>query len=581
MGAILNKCVSADGVIAYQDHEHTKTFHCLPTRIDAIGHETLLNFEVKYYGINKKPYMIDMGSGHSENAVGGTLSGRANPSYTEEQKSNIINAIEQAYGISEPNLVPLEIYDVNVQPVFAKNIVEKGTGSNTNFPKALKFGSTFNYSISSGNSLFAEMAGSKRIESEEKESSDFGINITGFSDFYGDPWKAKISADLSKVWEFVRTEVDANLQLGWLDLGTKITDISQKMLDKSIVKIEYIEGSGGDEFGRQLLESTKTLFEAINNQVTLGEGFFKFAPNPEPLPPNPKDDSWGASLLPWTASVNIGYENQMFQQEIKFEQEVSFTGKLAIATATSMNLALQCGRNTKEFFFDLQEKEAGCISKQKTDALQKRLLNEAKAKNTELKDLMRDYRSGKITFETYTNLKAILNEICLTDDDGKVINSATDKFKGLKESSQKKSTDAVLALKQGKRITEEIWRKFLKEMDKDSQKIAEGIIEELKNDKVNAQLIQEDKKFVILIGKEDYSEEIMEDLQIDESLSISNPFLSKLVLKNINGRFIPQTIDSLNRFFSSRSVFGLSFTIFSYRLSNSISEYLSEVIKKD
>jgi len=416
MGAVLNRSVAKDGVIAYQDSEDVRKFHYLPCRIDAVANETLKSFQVSYFGINAKPFYVDFGGKLFESCVGGVVSGQAIPDMTSDQRDAIVGEIESQYSIPNANLTPLEINEVKVQPIFAKTIADMGERSGSAFPATLKFGSSFNYQISSGNSLFAEMAGSYIEGAEARETPEIGVNISGLAEFYGDPWKAIISCDLSQVWEYTRTQVSAGIRLGWIDLGTEVDKIAQSLIRENIVKIEYIEGSGGDEFGRQLLETTKVLFEKINAQATSGEGFFKFEPNPNPQELPKKDDSWGSKLLPWTASVNVGYGENTFSQSISFKEEISFTGKLLIPINTSMNLALPCGAKTQQFFYDQQEKQVGCINKAKSDGLQKRLSEEANAKNSELLDLYAQVKAKQLTVAEYTSLKSLLNTITFTQD---------------------------------------------------------------------------------------------------------------------------------------------------------------------
>jgi hypothetical protein len=437
MGAVLNRSVAADGVIAYQDSLETNKFHYLPARIDAVLEETLNQFNVTYYGINKKPYFVDMGNNLQESVVGGVMSGKATPDITETQKLAIRKEITKQFKIEIPNLTPLEITQVVVQPIFAKSMAERGQGSGSAFPATLKFGSSFNYNITSGNSLFAEMAGAAVTGAESAENPQVGVNISGFADFYGDPWKAKIECDLSKVWEYSRTKIGGGISLGWLNLGTQIDKITQSLISEGIVKIEYIEGSGGEEFGRQLLETTKTLFEAINAQVASGEGFFKFEPNPTPKELPTKEDPLGSKLLPWTASINIGYGSESFTQSVKYENTITYTGKLSVPISASMNLAVPCGSSTEQFFYDLQTKSIGCITPEKSNGLQSRLSAEAKAKNSELLDLYQDVKLGKITTAQYSEMKALLNTLSFTEDYTLSVEQARTRFANMRLAIQR------------------------------------------------------------------------------------------------------------------------------------------------
>lgn len=415
MGAVLNRSVAKDGVIAYQDHLETNLFHYLPARIDSVKGETLQEFNVTYYGINPQPYYVDMGNHRQESIVGGILSGKAMPDITQNQRAAILEEINRVFKIKEANLVPLEITEVKVQPIFAKSVAEMGERSNADFPQLIKFGSTFNYQVTSGNSLFAELVGSSRVGESTATNPDFAVNISGMAEFRGDPWKATIECDLSQVWKYTRTQVNAGLSLGWLNVGTNIDKIAQSLIREGIVNITYEEGSGGREFGRQLLETTKQLFEAINAQVSAGEGMFKFEPNPSPQQPKDPEKSWGASLLPWSASINVGYDENTFNQFIKFEQTISFTGTLPLPIAASMTLALPCSINNSDLFYDLQTKKTGCITVEKSQGLQKRIQKEVAAKTVEILKLQDSLTAGKINLETFSVLLRNLNTFSLTE----------------------------------------------------------------------------------------------------------------------------------------------------------------------
>lgn len=445
MGAVLNRSVATNGVIAYQDSDRATLFHYIPARIDAQIGDTINSFQVVYYGINEKPYMVDFGNNLFESCVGGVLSGKCTPDITAAQKDAIKEQIAEHFAIDAPTLTPLEIKNVSVQPVFAKSIAEMGQGSNFNFPTTVKFGTSFNYSIASGNSLFAEMAGAQMEESKQASRPDFAINISGLGTFYGDPWSAEISCNLTEVWEYMRLKVKAGIGLGWIQLGTDIDKIAQSLIKDGTIKITYREGTGGVEFGRQLLESTKTVFEAINQQAVSGEGFFRFEPNPEPQQPADPDTSWGASLLPWTTSINVGYGENAFTQAITFNQTVSFTGTLDVPIVSSMNLALPCTSSTRQYFFDQQIQKNGCVDKAKSEALQKRLRAEATAKNEELKSLYNDVKAGRITTKEYTELKALLNTFTYTDNPQFTVEQIRSRFEAVRQGVARLRQAAVAA----------------------------------------------------------------------------------------------------------------------------------------
>lgn len=412
MAGRLNRPAAADGVVAYQDKDKQDMFHYFPLRIDSVLGETLRSFKVDYYGINAKPYWVDMGNGDYQSCVGGNLSGTAVPEITTAQRANISKVIGDVYGVKKPNLVPLVLNNVTVQPIFAKHIVDMGTGGSATFPNEMSLGASTGYQIGSGNSLFAELVGSEQDNAEPRP--DFAINLSGEAELYADPWVAEIHADLRRVWEYTRTKVDVGLNLGWFNLGTSIDKITQDLITNNIVEIRYVQGGGGNEFGWQMLNSTKTLFEAINKQITAGEGMFKFEPNPTPQEPT-KDEKWAAKLLPFTTSINVGYVSNFFNQEITFDQTVTFEGMMPVRFTSSMALAVPCAASSESHFYDLQLMQQGCVTKAKHDGLQQRINAEKEAKRQKLLLYMAKVESGEWTPQQYSTMVSYLNTQTLTE----------------------------------------------------------------------------------------------------------------------------------------------------------------------
>lgn len=415
MGAILSRGVAADGVMAWQDNQKTETFHYFPMRIDSVLGETLTQFKVTYYGISETPYFQQItGDPTPQSVVGGVLSGQAVPDITQSQRKAITEEITKQYGVQKITLIPLIMRDMTVQPVYAQKLAEMGSGSSSTFAKTFQIGSQMAYTVSSGNSLFAEMVAREGSMNSGTNNPDFAINLTGIADFYGDPWEAHITCDLSKVWEYTRSQVDVGVQAGFFNLGVNVDKITQSLITNNIVKIEYIEGSGGAEFGRQMLETTKKLFEEISLKAINGEGLFKFEPNPTPQQP-PKNDKWGASLLPWSVSVNVNYASNFFKQVITFDQSIKFTGKQEVMLSSAMSLAAQCSMATQKFFYDLQTNSEGCLSANKKNGLQNRLGKESNAKTAKLLEYAAKVESGQWTVITFKEMAAWLNTISLTE----------------------------------------------------------------------------------------------------------------------------------------------------------------------
>ncbi len=421
MAGKLNKSVAADGVIAYQDHTDPKKFHYMPARIDAVLGQTLRDFQCKYYGIGSKPNWVHTTGSNWLDVSGGVLNGQAVPDITETQKKAILQEIVKVYQIDDPYLVPLTLYDAKVAPVFAKSVQEIGGNGSVNFPSEIQFGNSFNFNISSGNSLFSQLVASQTI-GDHSTGSDIGINISGKLNLYGDPWTARIRADLSQVWSYVRDQVEGGLSLGWFNFGVGYDSIAQDLQKKNIIQIEYIEGSGSEEFGRSLLDATRKVFEAINAQITTGEGMFKFEPNPNPQQPIDPKNSWGASLLPWSVSLNMSFTRNSFKQSIIFDETVSLKGFVKIPVNTSMNLAVLCAPQTCGLFYDATLDKNECITPEKLQAFFNRAAQELKLKNEKLEEYEQSLINGKITFESYEKLVALMNDRTFSEktSDGKL-----------------------------------------------------------------------------------------------------------------------------------------------------------------
>lgn len=414
MAGKLNTAIAAAGVTAYQDHIDPKKFHYMPNRVDSVLGETLKSFECKYYGIGGDAFYKRV-DGASYNVSGGTVTGQAVPDMTAEQKSVLLKEIEKVTKISDPYLAAITVDNGTIQPVFANAVAAEGEGSSSTFPSKFQFGSQFNFAVASGNSLFPQLVAVSNSAQKTDVSSFISTNFYGTTKLYGDPWTALIKADLSQVWEYVRNKGDAGVSAGWLSFGAAWDNIAQELKKESIITMEFREGTGGDEFGRSMLEATRKVFEAINGQITAGEGMFKFDPNPTPQEPPKREGNWGSSLLPYTLSVNLSFSKNSLKQGIKFSEEVSFTGIRDVPVISSMNLSGICDRNTVGMFMDVQHARNGCIDAETMAGWDKRLRAEQTAKTKKTQEYEEMFIAGKITFDQYEKLLALLATRTLTE----------------------------------------------------------------------------------------------------------------------------------------------------------------------
>jgi hypothetical protein len=414
MAPKISSGVAIDGVIAYQDDANPSQWHYIPARADLILDDTLVDFEVIYYGLGASPFFADPGSGITQSLSGGILAGRARIDITNPQRDALIQELKSARGIDNPSLLPLRLTDTEVQPVISRQLLSKEI-SNVDFPKEIILGTTFAYNVGSQGELFPSVIAASDNSARPVSRPGFAVNVSGNSEFVGDPWKAIITADLSQVWTYVRTKVNASARYGWFSLGKAEYDsITQGLVKDGIVKLDLKEGSlDTEKFGRQIFEMSKVIFESINKAAISGEGFFRFEPNPAPQGFGPS--SFSSGWWPWSVSVNASYTANSFKQTISFREEISYTGRFRIRIPCSMVLAVGCNSSTQSKFRDLQDPAKPCYTTDKYNGWEQRKAKEFNAKAKKSTEYLRRFEDGEIDFTKYQQLIGILSKISLTE----------------------------------------------------------------------------------------------------------------------------------------------------------------------
>jgi len=433
MAGVINRPVAAKGIIAFQDREDPTTFEYFPSSGQAVLGDTLESFNCSYYGIGGTPQWVQAGPMKYLDLAGGVVSGKVRFDATDDQLKAIADEIGRIYEIDDPELVPVILQETKAQPVFAQGVADLGGSSKYSFPAQVNVGSSFNFNIDSGNSLFAQLIAGMNRDSKEQSAPTVGINISGKLQLYGEPFEARLRADLKQVWEYVRDQVDVGAQLGWFNLSSRFDKIAQDLQRESIIQMEFIQGRADSTFGLQLLESTKVVFEAINAKIVSGEGMFRFEPNPTPQEPKDPEKSWFASLAPWSVGLNMSFVRNSFKQSITFDQTVKFQGLFTIPVTSSFNLGVVCSPSTQNMFHDVTTGKNGCITPEKVKALQTRIFKEVVAKNTKIEEYTQKLIDGKITLETFQTLVALLNTIMLTEQGPKDTRNVEDIVRKLEE----------------------------------------------------------------------------------------------------------------------------------------------------
>ncbi|AKG20146.1 hypothetical protein [Calothrix sp. 336/3] len=413
MVAIFSKGVSISGVTAYQDSEKANQFFYHPTAVRCILGETLQDFKVTYWGIGK-PFFVQRGN-RIDSVVGAILSGRAVIDITKEQRQQLIERINRVYNLKNPALLPLPLSQVRVRPVIADKALYIDQNSDIKFPETIQLGTSFNYLISTGNSLFAQFAATQGEGNKVIPNPSFGINLSGYAEFQGDPWIVEVEANLSQVWSYVRRRISAGLSLGWFKLKFGDYDkLIQDMRRDKIIKLTLIEGSLDNErYGRQFLEMGKQIFEAVNQQVNSSVEYFKFEPSVNQTNNSANTLDWAKALWSWDVSINLAYGEQSlrFAQSLVYKQRISYSGRFNCLIPAAMTLAVTCNNASRNMFQDLGYPNEPCITQAKAEEMQKRLQMEFERKKPLLDKLYERFVLEEISQEQYDRAMRLLNGI--------------------------------------------------------------------------------------------------------------------------------------------------------------------------
>jgi hypothetical protein len=426
------KGTAVAGVIAFQDDADPAQFFWIPGRVDLALGTNLTSFKTQYWGIGPVHWAQDS-TGAIYSIVGAILSGSANLDIVDSQRSALVAEIKKAYGVANPKLLPLSLKNVKVVPILDAQTLSLGKNDVTlSFPSTYQFGTNLQYSIGTGNSLFAQVVGARdATDNTITANPTFGVSIVGDAEFVGDPWTAEVKCDLSQVWEQTRTKVSASVSLGWFRIGSADYANTVQDLQKSgACKFDMKEGSlDNEKYGRQIFDMVKKVYEEVNKKATDGDGFFKFEPNPQAGDPA---GGGASSWWPWSVSVNGGYSHAYFKQAISYSDTVSYTGRFPYTMAASMVLAVNCNNATSSHFVDLGDASQPCITQKKIDTFNARLKCEAAAKRPKLLALEERLALGEITQAQYDRLLALYNRLSFCESIDRQNGELTTVMKSLK-----------------------------------------------------------------------------------------------------------------------------------------------------
>lgn len=404
------------GAIAYQDSTDPTQFHYLPLTMDTLLGGRLKAFSVTHFGIGKS-YFVQSSTGEISSRAGAIVSGTINFDLSEDQRNRLVSAISKEFNIENPKLLPVVLRNVKVASTALGDTLSFGEGLEQNLPSNLTLGADQNFSIGTLNSGFGHIAAAQTVGSAVGPNSHFGMNVVADVEFVGEPWTADIKCDLSQVWNQVRTKGSASVSAGWFKLGSATySKIHQELKDSGACTFHMVEGSlDTAEYGRQVMDMTKTIFEAINASATEGTGFFRFDTRYPQADQISTSSGGGIGLFGFSVSVSGGHSSAHFKQEKLWETTVSYTGNFESPVAFGSTMAVDCGQGSDNLFKDLNDANQPCVTTQKAELLRERLRREGAAKLVKYLELEERLALGSITEDQFSRLKALYDRISLTE----------------------------------------------------------------------------------------------------------------------------------------------------------------------
>jgi hypothetical protein len=404
------------GAIAYQDSSDKTQFWYIPTTSDELLGERLRAFRVYHFGFGPAYYVKDS-DGNWHNSAGGIISGTFSYDLSTSKRAELVKAIKAAFNIDNPKLLPVPLRSPKVTSVVLDKTFGEFGDVEQKIPAGFQIGPEVAFAAGSTSSLFAAVLANAQVGSGIQANPVFSLNVEAKGEFVGDPWTYDVTCDLSQVWKQVRKHGEATVNYSWFKIGTaEYNGLFQDLNKANVCTFTHVEGSlDTATYGRQMAETMKEIFTAINDKAVNGEGFFRFEPNPEAPPVGGGGGGGGFPLWGWSISINLGYSESFFSQSIHFQRRVSYTGRLEAPISFSAVMAVACGPQTKGYFSDLGNSAESCITQDKIDAFTARAKREYDAKNKKLRELAEKLERKEIDETSYEKLVALYKTIDFTD----------------------------------------------------------------------------------------------------------------------------------------------------------------------
>ncbi|WP_017655782.1 hypothetical protein [Fortiea contorta] len=410
MAAIFNQGILIpEGVIAYPDSENRNNYFYIPIKCECLLDNNIQQFKLTYWGIGKQ-FLQKQENGKIANTVGAIFTGKVTPDISPQQRHQLIKQIIKTFGVEKPQLTPLPLTNIKIQPFIGEQVWSIGKDADILFPETWQIGTNFHFLIGTGNQSFTKHVGYQKRGIKLTSHPPIGINIVGECEFKPEAFSAEIEADLSKVWSYVRQRVSDKIAWEWLDLKfTEYQKLIQDMLREKVIKLTVKPGNINLQKSNWLaLEIGRKIFAAVNNQGISETGYFRFEPNPTTQTYSKLED--GTFWLGKTA-INLSYGAQAIPSSpaVYYKSDIDYSESLTATIPIALLFNIQCNADSAEFFQDLGNVSESCITDEKIQQLQQRMIPEIFKQTQFFNRLYNRLIAKEITQQQYEQAWFIIN----------------------------------------------------------------------------------------------------------------------------------------------------------------------------
>lgn len=403
MAGLLGTSYFFAGIKAWKEDGKENSYVYFPYKAKGTVNETIDRFMCNYWGFGKTPYLkTEDGTGLQISKVGAYVSGMFTYDASTEDKEKFKNELRKKLSLDEkqPILLNPILFNkgsVKLSPVFPG--VVSGQSVST-MADTLVIGANSAWSLNSNDQTIAELVAEKRSSSTDS-SAAMMINVSGEAKLSGEPFRAKITVNVSEVFKYFNSKSDLNVKSPWVNVNSSWADINEDLAKVGAIKFNIKEGRADSNGGMSIINATKDVFEALNKSSVDGTGFFKFPPITKEALPKTGSSSTLSKALP----VGLSYRRTSVSQNVKnsasYTVDVSYTGMYTIELAGAMEVSLSANSRHEDYFQDIQHGKAGAISRDSAEQTQQRLALTNQKYDKKVEDLLTKLDNGLVKEASY------------------------------------------------------------------------------------------------------------------------------------------------------------------------------------